>query len=204
MASEWYLGRNGQKIGPFSVHQIQQLASLGMVKSEDHLLAEGATKWVAATSLPWLAFTKDGNKYFLTLFGAVYGPYAAQQVRGALLSGRVAPTTPACPQGSTQWRPLQEMSEFRHSVPTTVKESEAPSRVGGGTMTREEAELYLAGKHGDSLAKLVFTLQQMRKKYADHPSMQQILNKNIEDLLEIREGGARMPEGPKVAPTPNR
>ena len=204
MADNWYLGRNGQKIGPFSVHQIQQLASLGMVKAEDHLLAEGANKWVAAASLPWLVFTRDGNKYFLTLFGAVYGPYAAQQVRGALLSGRVPPTTPACPQGSTQWHALQDMSEFRHSVPTTVKESEAPSRVGGAKMSREEAELYLAGKHGDSLAKLVFTLQQLRKKYADHASMQQIISKNIDDLLEIRESGARLPQDPKAASTPNR
>jgi hypothetical protein len=198
MPNNWFLGRNGQKIGPFTQHQVQQLASLGMVKPEDHLLAEGSTKWIASSSLTWLATTQASQKYLLALFGKTYGPYTAQQVRGALLSGRIAPTTSACPHNSKQWTPLQEMSEFRHSVPTTVKESEAPSRVGGGNMSREEAELYLAGKQGDSLARLVFTLQQMRKSYADNVSMQEIIGKNIADLLEIRESGSQLPENRRV------
>jgi hypothetical protein len=200
MGSNWYLGKDGQKIGPFTAHQIQQLASLGMLKSEDHLLAEGATKWVAAASLPWIGFNRDGERYFLSLFGSTYGPYTAQQIRGAMLSGRIAPTTSACPQSTNQWRPLREMSEFCHSVPTTVKESEAPSSVDRATMSRSEAELYLAGKQGDSIAKLVFVLQQMRKRYAENPSMQQIINKNIDDLLAIRESGKQLLESSKPAP----
>jgi hypothetical protein len=202
MGSNWYLGRDGQKIGPFTAHQIQQLASLGMVKSEDHLLAEGAARWVAAASLAWIGFDKGGERYFLSLFGSTYGPYTAQQIRGALLSGKIAPTTPACPQDNKQWRPLREMSEFCHSVPTTVKESEAPSSVDKATMSRSEAELYLAGKQGDSIAKLVFVLQQMRKRYGENPSMEQIISKNIADLLAIRESGARLLDSSKPAPAP--
>jgi hypothetical protein len=196
MANNWYLGKDGQRIGPFTVHQIQQLASLGLVKSEDHLLEEGVSRWVSAGSLSWLRFSRRSQKYNLSLFGTVYGPYTTEQVRGALLSGHIAPATPACLHDGKQWQPLRDMSEFRHSVPTTVKESDAPSRVGGGTMTREEAELYLAGKHGDSLAKLVFLLQQMRKNYASNLSMQQIISKNIQDLLAIRESGMRLPNQP--------
>jgi hypothetical protein len=138
------------------------------------------------------------------LFGSTYGPYTAQQIRGALLSGKIAPTTSACPQDTKQWRPLREMSEFCHALPTTVKESEAPSSVDKATMTRSEAELYLAGKQGDSLAKLVFVLQQMRKRYAENPSMEQLISKNIADLLAIRESGARLLESSKPAPGPNR
>lgn len=189
MANSWYFGRAGQKIGPFTTHQMQQLASLGMVKPEDHLLEEGVTKWVAATSLPWLTFSQGSQNYVLHLFGKEYGPYATQQVRAALLSGRVAPTTPARPEDGKQWLPLQQLTEFRNSLPTVIKEPEAPSRVGGASMTREEAELYLAGKKGDSLARLVFVLQGIRKKFVNNPPMQELMGKNIHDLLEIREKG---------------
>jgi GYF domain 2 len=193
MANNWFIGRNKEKIGPFTSHQIQQLASLGMVKAEDHLLEEGAAKWVAATSLPWLAFAQGAEQYVLTLFGKRYGPYTAQQVRVALLSGNISPDTPACPQNGKDWLPLRQMTEFCRSLPTTVKESDAPSRVGGPTMSREEAELYIAGKHGDSLAKLVFTLQEIRKRFADNPGMQDLIGKNIRDLLEAREKGNLVP-----------
>jgi hypothetical protein len=189
MAGNWFIGRNKEKIGPFTAHQIQQLASLGMVKAEDHLLNDGVSKWVTATSLPWLVFTQDAEQYLLTLFGKTYGPYTPQQVRIALLSGRISPDTPGCPQGSKHWVPLRQMTEFCKSLPTTVKESEAPSRVGGETMSREEAELYLAGKSGDSLAKLVCTLQGIRKRLSDNPTLQELIGKNIRDLLDMREKG---------------
>lgn len=192
MTSNWFFARNGQKIGPFTAHQIQQLAALGMVKPDDHLLEEGMAKWTAATALPWLTFTQGAQKYLLRLFGKDYGPYTVQQVRAALLSGRVPQDTPACPQNGKQWLPLKQLTEFQNSLATTVKLAEEPpppSRIGGATMTREEAELYLAGKQGDSLAKLVFTLQGIRKRFADNPTMQEIIGKNIHDLLEIRERG---------------
>jgi hypothetical protein len=187
MASNWYIGRNKQKIGPFTPHQIQQLASLGMVKAEDHLLEDGSDKWVGAKSLSWLAFTQGAEQYHLTLFGKPYGPYTTQQVRVALLSGNISPDTPACPKDGKHWLPLRQMTEFSKSLPTTVRESDAPSRVGGAKMSREEAELYLAGKRGDSLAKLVVTLQDIRKRFSDNPSMQELIGKNIHDLLALRE-----------------
>ena len=196
MAGNWFIGRNKQKIGPFTPHQIQQLASLGMVKAEDHLLEDGTAKWVPAPSLSWLAFSQGAERYLLTLFGKPYGPYTTQQVRVALLSGRISPDTPACPQSGTSWLPLRQMTEFSKSLPTTVKDSEAPSRVGGATMSREEAELYMAGKHGDSIAKLVCTLQGIRKRFPDNPAMQELIGKNITDLLALRERENVVPAAP--------
>jgi uncharacterized protein DUF4339 len=193
MASNWFFGRGGQKIGPFTAHQMQQLAALGMVKPEDHLLEDGATKWVGATTLTWLSFSRGNQQYFLNVSGKAYGPYTSQQVRAALLSGRLPPETPACPQGAKQWLPLQQMTEFRSSVPTAVKESEVPSRIGGPTMTREEAELYLAGKRGDALARLVALLQDIRKRFMNNPSIQEVIGRNIRDLLELREKGNIVP-----------
>lgn len=192
MTSNWFFARTSQKVGPFTVHQIQQLAALGMLTAADHLLEEGSSKWVAASSLPWLTFSQGSQKYLLRMFGKDYGPYTLQQVRAALLSSRVPRDTPARPQEGQQWRPLHLMTEFQHALATTVKTAEpaAPaSRIGGATMTREEAELYLAGKQGDSLAKLVYTLQLIRKRFTDNPAMQEILDKNIHDLLDLREKG---------------
>jgi hypothetical protein len=185
----WYFGRNKEKIGPFTVHQIQQLASLGMVTAADHLLAEGSKTWVAATTLPWLRFSQGGEKYRLALFGKEYGPYTVQQIRAALLSGRISADAPARPQNGTRWIPVGQMSEFSNSLPTTVKEAEQSSRVGGSDMSREEAEFYLAGKRGDSIAKLVFTLQQIRKRFSDNPAMTETINKSIADLIAFRSKG---------------
>ena len=51
MTTNWYIARNKQKFGPFTTHQLQQLAILGLVQFTEHVLAEGARKWVAVTSI---------------------------------------------------------------------------------------------------------------------------------------------------------
>src|SRR4051812_22728545 len=51
MMSNWYIGRNKQKCGPFSASQLHQLTTLGLVKSTELVLEEGARTWVAVSSL---------------------------------------------------------------------------------------------------------------------------------------------------------
>ena len=50
----WYLARNRQKYGPYSIEQLRQMASSGHLFPEDMLLQEGTQQWVAASSVQGL------------------------------------------------------------------------------------------------------------------------------------------------------
>jgi hypothetical protein len=52
----WYLARNGEKYGPYSVAQLRQLAASGQVVPNDMLLQEGTQYWVEAMSIPEVFF----------------------------------------------------------------------------------------------------------------------------------------------------
>jgi hypothetical protein len=61
----WYLARKRQRTGPFSAEQLREIASDGRICPTDMLLKRGDTKWVAASSLPWL---------FPSCFGVIASP----------------------------------------------------------------------------------------------------------------------------------
>lgn len=52
--ASWYLGRAGQKLGPYPAPELQRMAASGQVLRADMLLAEGSSAWVSAGSLAWL------------------------------------------------------------------------------------------------------------------------------------------------------
>jgi uncharacterized RDD family membrane protein YckC len=51
MADQWYVGRNGQKTGPYTTEQLRQLAAAGQLVSSDLLWKQGLEKWVPITEV---------------------------------------------------------------------------------------------------------------------------------------------------------
>jgi hypothetical protein len=51
MTPRWFLARNRQKFGPYSMDQLRQFAATGLLLPTDMLLQEGAQQWVAANTL---------------------------------------------------------------------------------------------------------------------------------------------------------
>jgi hypothetical protein len=192
MTTNWYIARNNQKFGPFSTNQLQQLANLGLVKSTEHVLEEGANKWVAVTSIEGIfPASASANRYWLSLNGQSQGPYSAEQIRVGLACRRLPPETLSCPEDGRQWTALAQVADFQAFIPASPRDSHA--RLGLGSshldLSEEEAEVHLAGKKGDMIAKLVSTLLDMRRKYRSNASMVEIIEKNIQDLKAIRAKG---------------
>lgn len=192
MTTSWYITRNKQKFGPFAFNQLQQLTVLGLVKATEYVLEEGATTWVAANSVAGLFPAPAGNKkYWLCPAGKPLGPHPADQVRVALMRGLVPPETLACLEGEQKWAPLAQLAEFRSSVPPPRRASHAQLGMGSShlDLNAEEAELHLAGKRGDEIARLISTLLDMKRRYSDNLSMVGIIDKNIHDLKAMRQKG---------------
>ena len=85
-AARWFIARNKEKVGPFSAGDMQQLARYGLLQPEEHVLVDGATKWVPASSVPGLFRAVADKKYWLQLEGQTRGPFVADQVRAAFES----------------------------------------------------------------------------------------------------------------------
>lgn len=51
MADQWYVGRNGQKAGPYTTEQLRQLAAAGQLVSSDLLWKQGLETWVPITEV---------------------------------------------------------------------------------------------------------------------------------------------------------
>jgi hypothetical protein len=54
MNSEWYLMRQGKKLGPVSQSQLQRLAQEGRLRTDDLVCQCGAASWMSAGSIPEL------------------------------------------------------------------------------------------------------------------------------------------------------
>lgn len=61
MASEWYVGRNGQRSGPFSTEQLKELAATGGLVPSDLLWKEGLETWVPVTKVKGLLPVEGGG-----------------------------------------------------------------------------------------------------------------------------------------------
>ncbi|MBI2807482.1 MAG: DUF4339 domain-containing protein [Planctomycetes bacterium] len=48
---EWYYAKDGKKLGPFSVHQLKELAAKGQLGPADLVWKNGMAKWIPATSI---------------------------------------------------------------------------------------------------------------------------------------------------------
>ncbi len=196
-AVHWYIARNKQRVGPFTPGELQQLAAHGLLRPEEMLWAEGQSKWVAASGLPWLFPPPGQKRYWLSVAGQARGPYAAEQIRAALAARQVGAETLACPEGERQWTPLAQCAEFRASALADFTPSQA--RLLAGSMDVEEAEAYLAGKSGDDLARLLSTLLELKKRHSDNATLAESLEKSIE-ILRTRRGSTPQRTAPPEAP----
>jgi hypothetical protein len=192
MNTNWYIARNKQKVGPFSTNQLRQLALLGLVKSTEYVLPEGARRWVPVTTVEGFCSRPAGpQRYWLSHAGRTQGPYVAEQIQVGLSSRRLPPETLVCLEGSKHWTRFADLPEFRAFVPPPSRDSHAHLGLGSSCydIPLEEAELHLAGKKGDSLARLISTLLDMRRRHANNASMADIIDKNVQALKTIRERG---------------
>lgn len=184
-ALRWYIARNKEKVGPFSAIDLRQLASYGLLKSGEYLWAEGAAKWVEAASVPGLFPAAGQKKYWLAVAGQRRGPYFADQIRAGLTTRQFNLETMSCAEGASQWQPLGQIDEFKDFVPAPVSPSRAQLLT--GSLEMEEAEIHLAGKGGDLLAKLISTLMDLRRNYAHNPTLVEGLDSTIQALQTRRE-----------------
>lgn len=186
MATQWYLGRDRQKVGPFTIEEIKQLASLGIIRQTEFILSEGSRTWVAASSIFGLFPEDERKRYWLSFGGQVLGPFDGATIRDAVLHGRVPSNAHVCPEGTQQWVPLEKQQKFQEAVKTT-RDSGV---VCTATLSKEEAALHLAGKSGDSIAKLVSTLMDLKRRNTQNATLAGVIDNNIRALLSLREKGA--------------
>jgi hypothetical protein len=130
-------------------------------------------------------------RYWLSVQGKVLGPYPPERILVALARRQLNADTPACAEGSQQWQPLRLTAGFDSFLSGSSRDSRAHLGVGSShlDLTAEEAELHLAGKAGDMIARLISTLLDLRRRYRDNPSMVEIIDKNIGDLKALRDRG---------------
>jgi GYF domain 2 len=192
-AVHWYVARNGHKVGPFSAAELRQLAAFQLLQRGEMLWTEGLTRWVEASSLAWLFPAGGQKRYWLHIGGKTRGPYAAEQIRAALAARQITLDTQACPEDAKTWTPLRQVSEFRaYNPPSSVSASQA--RLLAGSLDADEAELYLASKGGDALARLITTLLDLKKAHASNPTLAESLDKSIEVLRARRAEASKAPE----------
>jgi hypothetical protein len=194
-ALRWYIARNKVRVGPFSAWDLRQLAGYGLLRPGEFLLAEGAAKWVEAASVPGLFPAAGQKKYWLAVAGQRRGPFFPDQIRAGLTTRQFTFETMACAEGAKQWLPLGQIDEFKNFVPAPVSPSRAQLLT--GSLELEEAEIHLAGKSGDALARLISTLMDLKRNYAHNPTLVESLEATIQALQNRREEAlASSPSGP--------
>ena len=51
MASQWFIKKGQNKVGPYTSSQLREIAYEGGLTPQDHVLKEGTTEWVKAKRL---------------------------------------------------------------------------------------------------------------------------------------------------------
>lgn len=92
MADQWYVGRNGQKAGPYSTEQLKRMAAAGQLVPTDLLWKQGLETWVPLEKVKGLVPAGAGG----TL------PPLDLEPQGA--------TPAARPAGPAEWNPYQASS----------------------------------------------------------------------------------------------
>jgi len=87
MADNWYVGKNGNRTGPFTPDQIRQMVVSDQIGPTDLLWKEGMANWVAASSVPGLFAGSRGAVLPPIGAGDLANPYAAPA--GSLAEGPV-------------------------------------------------------------------------------------------------------------------
>jgi hypothetical protein len=184
-AMQWFLARNQKRIGPFSSIQLQQLVSCGFLSRSDLVMAQGATKWVEAETIPGLFPSGDKRKFWVSYKGKTRGPYVLDQLRAGLAAEQWGLDAQVWTDESGQVMRLSDLPEFKDYAPPTVSRSQA--QLFTGSLEIEEASLYLAGKQGDELARLMALLMDLKRTHADNASLVESFDKTLEMLRARRE-----------------
>jgi hypothetical protein len=191
-AVHWYIARDNNKVGPFTSADLKQLATFGLLKANEMIWTEGLSKWIEASSFPALFPAAGEKRYWLAMSGQTYGPFSADQIQAALANRQITLETQVCLEDAKEWAPLARVPEFQGFTPANVSPSQA--KLLTDRLNPEEAELYLAGKSGDAIARLITTLLDLKKAYAANATLAESLEKSIEVLRARRaEEKAAMP-----------
>lgn len=90
--TRWFLAKDKQRLGPFSWEQLQRLASIGKITSDDMLLEEGQRQWVSANTLVGLfssqkeTMAQSQNPVAPTLLTAD-GPHRSSMLHAPIITG---------------------------------------------------------------------------------------------------------------------
>ena len=187
MAVRWFIARNKEKVGPFSARDLKYLAQFGLLQPDEHVWVDGAVKWVEARNVPGLFQPLSGKKFWVQAAGQTQGPFVADQVIAGLNAHQFTLETPACTDEDRQWMPLGQIAAFRSFKFETVPMSPSRARLFVGSLELEEAAMHLAGKAGDELAKLIATLMELKRNYANNPALVENLETTIAALRAKRE-----------------
>lgn len=104
MADQWYVGRNGQKAGPYTTEQLRQLAAGGKLVPSDLLWKQGLANWVPLAQVKGLLAAGGGGTLpplDLPSQAAPGGPPAAAGEFEFLDRAAAAPRT------SADWNPYE-------------------------------------------------------------------------------------------------
>jgi uncharacterized RDD family membrane protein YckC len=82
MASEWYVGRNGQQSGPFSTGQLKDMAAAGQLAAGDLLWKQGLESWVPVSKVKGLRPVEGGGTLPPLDLGTPGGLAGDARVRG--------------------------------------------------------------------------------------------------------------------------
>ncbi len=196
MAVQWFLARNQQKIGPFTTAELKQLAACGDLQPGEHVLVEGATKWVEARTVPGLFPAEKQTRYWLSVEGKTRGPYVAEQVQAGLTTRQFTMDSQIYSEKTAKWVPLRQATEFHDFAPAAVSRSSA--QLLAGSLDLEEARLHLAGKEGDIVAELTSRLLDLKRTYAHRPDLVATLDRSLALLRAHRDQPpAEVPKKPE-------
>src|SRR5262245_17507520 len=185
--ARWFIARNKERVGPFSAADMQQLARFGLLKADEHVWVEGATRWVLAREVPGLFRPAGAKKYWLALSGRTQGPYVAEQVKAGLNALQFTIEVPACTDEDRTWRPLNQLVEFKDFKLDTDPLTSSQARMLTGSLEFEEAALHMAGKAGDDLARLISIFMDIRRSCTKNPALLESIDATITALRAKRE-----------------
>ena len=81
MAEAWYVGKNGNRTGPFTSPQVREMAATGALKPGDLLWKEGMSNWVQASTVKGLFETgRTSASVSSSAMVSAENPYAAPAV----------------------------------------------------------------------------------------------------------------------------
>jgi len=95
MADTWFVGRAGERSGPFTAQTLRDMAASGRLAPTDLVWQEGMANWVAAASIRGL-FAEQAPGMPPTV-----NPYAAPAADQARVTAATWPLTPSRPAGSS-------------------------------------------------------------------------------------------------------